>query len=98
MGLINIRSDYSKAIFNNNNNLTQVSPAVLAEGETVAWKAILDKYPWLNTEKLVVKPDQLIKRRGKAGLIKVGCNLEECKIDIGRQSRAHQGWLQFGGV
>jgi len=30
--------------------------------------------PWLRTEKLVVKPDQLIKRRGKAGLL--GLNLE----------------------
>jgi ATP citrate (pro-S)-lyase len=26
---------------------------------------------WLSTSKLVVKPDQLIKRRGKLGLIKV---------------------------
>jgi ATP citrate (pro-S)-lyase len=31
-------------------------------------------HPWLLTEKLVVKPDQLIKRRGKAGL--VGINLD----------------------
>eukprot|EP01135_Chromosphaera_perkinsii_P010677 Nk52_evm77s2192 gene=Nk52_evmTU77s2192 len=30
-----------------------------------------EKYPWLLTEKLVVKPDQLIKRRGKLGLLKV---------------------------
>lgn len=28
--------------------------------------------PWLLTSKLVVKPDQLIKRRGKAGLVKIG--------------------------
>ncbi|KAG9296179.1 hypothetical protein G9A89_014771 [Geosiphon pyriformis] len=27
------------------------------------------RYPWLLTEKLVVKPDQLIKRRGKSGLL-----------------------------
>ena len=26
-------------------------------------------HPWLLTEKLVAKPDQLIKRRGKAGLL-----------------------------
>jgi ATP citrate (pro-S)-lyase len=25
--------------------------------------------PWLKTEKLVVKPDQLIKRRGKLGML-----------------------------
>ncbi|CAD7961114.1 unnamed protein product, partial [Amoebophrya sp. A120] len=30
-----------------------------------AWDEILAKHPWLKTEKLVVKPDQLIKRRGK---------------------------------
>ena len=28
--------------------------------------------PWLLTERLVVKPDQLIKRRGKNGLVKLG--------------------------
>lgn len=32
-------------------------------------------YPWLlNEERLVVKPDQLIKRRGKLGLIHLNCN------------------------
>lgn len=28
---------------------------------------LVDKNPWLKTEKLVAKPDQLIKRRGKLG-------------------------------
>lgn len=28
---------------------------------------LVDTNPWLKTEKLVVKPDQLIKRRGKLG-------------------------------
>ena len=28
-------------------------------------------HPWLLSRRLVVKPDQLIKRRGKAGLLKV---------------------------
>ncbi|XP_018561698.1 ATP-citrate synthase isoform X2 [Anoplophora glabripennis] len=32
--------------------------------------------PWLKTEKLVVKPDQLIKRRGKLGLIAVNKDLD----------------------
>lgn len=35
--------------------------------------------PWLNTIPLVVKPDQLIKRRGKLGLIKVNANFTQCK-------------------
>jgi len=34
---------------------------------------IADENPWVRTDRLVVKPDQLIKRRGKAGL--VGLNL-----------------------
>ncbi|KAL6044133.1 ATP citrate synthase [Balamuthia mandrillaris] len=33
--------------------------------------------PWLTTERLVVKPDQLIKRRGKSGLIGLNYTLEE---------------------
>lgn len=33
-----------------------------------------NEHPWLKTTKLVCKPDQLIKRRGKAGLL--GINLD----------------------
>lgn len=39
------------------------------------WEDLVNNNPWLKTEKLVVKPDQLIKRRGKLGLIKVGADL-----------------------
>jgi len=39
-------------------------------------------YSWLLTDKLVAKPDQLIKRRGKAGLIKLNATFEEVKIWI----------------
>ncbi|KAF3846016.1 hypothetical protein F7725_003094 [Dissostichus mawsoni] len=35
---------------------------------------LVKEHPWLLTERLVVKPDQLIKRRGKLGL--VGVNLD----------------------
>ena len=38
----------------------------------------MDK-PWLLTDKLVVKPDQLIKRRGKLGLIKVNVDYPTVK-------------------
>ncbi|XP_063900423.1 ATP-citrate synthase-like isoform X2 [Zophobas morio] len=34
-------------------------------------------HPWLTSEKLVVKPDQLIKRRGKLGLVKVNLTYSE---------------------
>nr|NP_001027756.1 ATP citrate-lyase [Ciona intestinalis]BAB00624.1 ATP citrate-lyase [Ciona intestinalis] len=37
----------------------------------INWDELAVKHPWLLTEKLIVKPDQLIKRRGKLGLIKI---------------------------
>ncbi|CAM1321921.1 ACLY (predicted) [Pycnogonum litorale] len=43
------------------------------------WKNLTNQHPWLNSEKLVVKPDQLIKRRGKLGLIKVNATIDEVK-------------------
>lgn len=43
------------------------------------WDQLAVDNPWLNTEKLVVKPDQLIKRRGKLGLIKVNVDFPEVK-------------------
>lgn len=44
--------------------------------ENTKWDEIISANPWLKTEKLVVKPDQLIKRRGKLGLIKVNADLK----------------------
>lgn len=38
--------------------------------------------PWLFTERLVVKPDQLIKRRGKAGLLALDVTWEEAQVWI----------------
>jgi len=43
------------------------------------WDKLAAENAWLNSEKLVVKPDQLIKRRGKLGLIKVNANFSEVK-------------------
>ncbi|XP_075033047.1 ATP-citrate synthase isoform X2 [Mixophyes fleayi] len=43
------------------------------------WDRLLQEHPWLLTESLVVKPDQLIKRRGKLGLIGVNLNLDQVK-------------------
>jgi len=45
------------------------------------------QYKWLTKEKLVVKPDQLIKRRGKNKLILVGANFEEAKKWIKEKSK-----------
>jgi succinyl-CoA synthetase beta subunit len=50
---------------------------------TVGPNTDLEKLPihhkWLITENLVVKPDQLIKRRGKNNLILVGANYDQVK-------------------
>uniref|UniRef100_A0A8C6WG28 ATP-citrate synthase n=1 Tax=Neogobius melanostomus TaxID=47308 RepID=A0A8C6WG28_9GOBI len=40
---------------------------------------LAQEHPWLLTEKLVVKPDQLIKRRGKLGLVGVNLDLNGVK-------------------
>uniref|UniRef100_A0A224YTI9 ATP-citrate synthase n=1 Tax=Rhipicephalus zambeziensis TaxID=60191 RepID=A0A224YTI9_9ACAR len=40
------------------------------------WDTLRNSHPWLATQKLVVKPDQLIKRRGKLGLIHVNGDLK----------------------
>ncbi|KAK2576191.1 hypothetical protein KPH14_008396 [Odynerus spinipes] len=47
--------------------------------EKTNWTDLVLEHPWLKTEKLVVKPDQLIKRRGKLGLIKVNADLDTVK-------------------
>lgn len=43
------------------------------------WDKLGAENGWLNSEKLVVKPDQLIKRRGKLGLIKVNADFGEVR-------------------
>ncbi len=46
------------------------------------------KHKWLKKEKLVVKPDQLVKRRGKNDLILVGATYEQAKKWIKQKSKA----------
>eukprot|EP01116_Phalansterium_solitarium_P024248 TRINITY_DN8828_c0_g1_i7.p1 TRINITY_DN8828_c0_g1~~TRINITY_DN8828_c0_g1_i7.p1 ORF type:complete len:1096 (-),score=489.17 TRINITY_DN8828_c0_g1_i7:543-3830(-) len=41
------------------------------------WSTLPEKHPWLLTQPLVAKPDQLIKRRGKAGLIKLNASWQQ---------------------
>ncbi|XP_003425261.1 ATP-citrate synthase [Nasonia vitripennis] len=47
--------------------------------ESTNWSHLVSENPWLSSERLVVKPDQLIKRRGKLGLIKVNADLAQCQ-------------------
>ncbi|KAM5212749.1 ATP-citrate synthase isoform 1-T1 [Hipposideros larvatus] len=43
------------------------------------WAHLLQDHPWLLSQSLVVKPDQLIKRRGKLGLVGVNLTLDGVK-------------------
>ncbi|CAK0872001.1 unnamed protein product [Prorocentrum cordatum] len=56
-----------------------ITPSVLDPTSGDTWESIVEKNPWLLTSKLVAKPDQLIKRRGKAGLIALGKTFDEAK-------------------
>ena len=47
------------------------------------WDKLTTDHPWLKTEKLVAKPDQLIKRRGKGGLITLNKDWDETKQWVG---------------
>ncbi|CAG2166518.1 unnamed protein product [Oppiella nova] len=47
--------------------------------EDTNYSDLIASNPWLKTERLVVKPDQLIKRRGKLGLILVNADIESVK-------------------
>lgn len=59
--------------------------------EQTNWIDVVNNNPWLQSEKLVVKPDQLIKRRGKLGLIKVNTDLATVKQWIvGRMNKDQQ--------
>ncbi|KAK3912870.1 ATP-citrate synthase [Frankliniella fusca] len=66
-----------------NKNLPAGTAAVkchyAAVDETTNWDELLLKEPWLKTQKLVAKPDQLIKRRGKLGLITVNTDFAGAK-------------------
>lgn len=53
--------------------------------ETTNWTTLVADNPWLETTSLVAKPDQLIKRRGKLGLITVNKSLKEVKQWIGER-------------
>lgn len=47
--------------------------------ESTKWTELVADHPWLETTPLVVKPDQLIKRRGKLGLIAVNKKFPQVK-------------------
>ena len=62
-----------------------VSPETLQNPDP--WTALALANPWLSKEKLVVKPDQLVKRRGKHGLVAVNKTYAEVRAWIEERSR-----------
>ncbi|TRY79451.1 hypothetical protein TCAL_07559 [Tigriopus californicus] len=58
--------------------------------ENTDWDALVGENPWLKNEKLVAKPDQLIKRRGKLGLIKVKTDFPEAQEWIQERMKKDQ--------
>jgi len=56
-----------------------VTPDVLNNTSGQTWESLIEEHPWLTKTKLVAKPDQLIKRRGKAGLLAVDKTFAEAK-------------------
>ena len=62
---------YSDVKFNISDEIVLVTPQT-------DLKSLPQKYPFLKTKKLVVKPDQLIGKRGKNNLILLDANYDEC--------------------
>lgn len=56
-----------------------VTPEILDTTRGDTWELFMEEHAWLSKSRLVAKPDQLIKRRGKAGLIAVDKNFSEAK-------------------
>ena len=65
-----------------------ISNKVASVGPDTDLAKLPNQNKWLLTEKLVVKPDQLIKRRGKNNLILVDANYDQVKAWITEKSKA----------
>ncbi len=65
----------------------EVSDKIVSVNPSTDLASLPVQYKWLASEKLVVKPDQLIKRRGKNKLILVGANYDQAKTWIKEKSR-----------
>jgi ATP citrate (pro-S)-lyase len=71
-----------------------ITPGAIRPEDPNSFSALSVDNPWLSNTKLVVKPDQLIKRRGKAGLLAINKTWDEvvewvkermnkeCKVEV----------------
>jgi ATP citrate (pro-S)-lyase len=57
-----------------------------------------ETHPWLHNERLVTKPDQLIKRRGKSGLVLLDATWDEVQAWIGERMGQEIQVEQTAGV
>ena len=64
-----------------------ISDKIVTVGPDTDMTTLPNQYKWLTTEKLVVKPDQLIKRRGKNNLVLVGANYDQAREWIKEKSK-----------
>ncbi len=77
--LARLLKDYSAGKYEVSDKIVTVTPETdMAE--------LQKQNPWLTGEKLVVKPDQLIKRRGKNKLVLVDVNFDQAKAWIKEKS------------
>ncbi|MGE5574761.1 MAG: ATP citrate lyase citrate-binding domain-containing protein [Ignavibacteria bacterium] len=65
----------------------EISDKIVTVGPRTDITKLTSQHNWLTTEKLVVKPDQLIKRRGKNKLIFVGATFDQVKEWIKEKSK-----------
>jgi ATP citrate (pro-S)-lyase len=79
--LARLLNDYSDVKFN-------LSDKVVTVGPDTDLTKLADQYKWLTTRELVVKPDQLIKRRGKNRLVLVNVNFNQAKRWIEEKRKA----------
>jgi ATP citrate (pro-S)-lyase len=78
--LARLFKNYSNGMFNIPDKYVTVGP------DTDLTKLSI-QHKWLTSEKLVVKPDQLIKRRGKNKLVLVNSNFDQAKAWIAEKSK-----------
>jgi len=77
--LARLFKDYSDGKFD-------IPDKIVTVGPDTDMTTLPNQYKWLTTEKLVVKPDQLIKRRGKNNLVLVGANYDQAREWIKEKS------------
>jgi len=79
--LARLFKDYSNGEF-------KISDKIVSVGPDTNLTQLPKQYKWLTTEKLVVKPDQLIKRRGKNKLVLLNASYNQVKDWIKEKSNA----------